>query len=50
MKPLALCMAVFLLLMHFNVQTGEIWKKSNSVDPSSDYSMRPLAYLLCAYL
>lgn len=50
MKGLALCTAVFLLLMHFNVKTGEIWKKSNSVDPLSDYSMRPLANLICAYL
>lgn len=50
MKALALCMAVFLLLMHFDVKTGKRWKKSNTVDPSSDYFMRPLAYLICAYL
>lgn len=47
MKALALYMAVLLLLMQFHVKTGERWKKSNTVDPSSDYSMRPLAYLMC---
>lgn len=32
MKTYALCMAVFLLLMHFDVKIGEIRKKSNTVD------------------
>lgn len=50
MKAFALCMAVFFLLMHFDIKTGEIWKTSNTVDPSSDYSMGPLAYLIRAYL
>lgn len=36
MKALALCMAVFLLLMHFDVKAGEIWKKT-TVNPSSDF-------------